>query len=387
MAGTLAFPDDVPTLTDGAVTLRAHRMSDVDAMVEQCTDPQSIEWTTVPVPFGPADAVEYATRFVADGWRSGTEYTFAVEATHPSGERGFAGSVSLRVHGSGVAEVAYGLHPAVRGQGVCGRAVTLLLDWGFGAQGFAVVIWYAQVGNWASRRVAWANGFSLDGTVPALLLQRGVRRDAWVGSLRAEDPREPRSPWNLVPVLESPRLHLRAPRESDATRCGETVFDPRSRHFSGRLKAVRDITDGSALVLRNVEATARGDRYDWCIADPDTDVMLGHIQLFDLDGLDDTAAKLGYAVHPDARGRGVLTEALRLVVEWSFRPAEEGGLGKRRLSLSTAASNKASRYAAEQVGFVHIGTEPMAFTTGEDGFEDTVVYHRLNPAWRPDVPA
>ncbi len=98
-------------------------------------------------------------------------------------------------------------------------------------------------------------------------------------------------------------------------------------------------------------------------------------------GRDETAAQLGYAVHPDSRGRGVLRAALGIVVEWAFRPVAEGGLGKRRLSLSTAASNKASRYAAEQAGFVHVATEPEAFGTGEEGFEDDVVYQRLNPNW------
>ncbi|MPZ80764.1 MAG: GNAT family N-acetyltransferase [Actinophytocola sp.] len=383
MAGTFVFPDDVPTLTDADVTLRAHALSDVDAAVEQCTDPLSIEWTTVPVPFAREDAVHFVTEIMPGGWRSGRELGFAVEATHPSGERRFSGSVSLRVHGDGVAEIAYGLHPAVRGRGVALSAVKLLLDWGFEVQGFDVVLWFAQVGNWASRRVAWASGFAFDGTVAKLLLQRGVRHDAWGGSLRAEDTREPKSTWNEVPVLESPRLRLRPHRESDATRFGETVFDPRSRHFNGRMKAIRDIADGSALILRNVDGVARGDRYNWTIAHPESDLMIGHIQLFDLDGLDDTAAKLGYSVHPDSRGRGVLTEALRMVVEWSFRPVEDGGLGKRRLSLTTAASNKASRHAVEQVGFVHVATEPLAFTTGEEGFEDTATYHRLNPNWAP----
>jgi RimJ/RimL family protein N-acetyltransferase len=381
MAGT--FPDDVPTLTDGVVTLRAHEPSDVDAMVEQCTDPLSIEWTNVPVPFARADAVHYATEFMPAGWRSGSEYGFAIEAEHPCGEPRFAGSVSLRTLAGGVAELAYGLHPAVRGRGVCGRAVTLLLDWGFEARGFDVVVWYARVGNWASRRVAWANGFSFDGTVAKFLLHRGVRHDAWLGSLRAGDTREPKSRWNVEPVLESERLRLRPNRESDATRFGEMFADPRSRHFNGRVKAVRDVPDGAALIRRNLEGSARGDRYNWCIADRDTDLMIGHIQLFDLEGLDDTEAKLGYAVHPDARGRGVLTEALRSVVEWSFRPAADGGLGKRRLSLTTAASNKASRHAVEQVGFIHIGTEPKSFTTGESDFDDMAIYHRLNPAWNP----
>ena len=77
----------------------------------------------------------------------------------------------------------------------------------------------------------------------------------------------------------------------------------------------------------------------------------------------------------------MVREAIAAVTEWAFRPVAEGGLGKRRLSLTTAASNKASRHAAEQAGFVHVGTEPEAFTVGEEGFDDKAIYHRLNPNW------
>ena len=40
------FPDDVPLLTDGVVTLRAHRRADVPAVLEQCEHPLSQRWTT-----------------------------------------------------------------------------------------------------------------------------------------------------------------------------------------------------------------------------------------------------------------------------------------------------------------------------------------------------
>ena len=41
------FPACVPELTDGVVRLRAHRVEDVDRIVEQCVDEESIRWTTV----------------------------------------------------------------------------------------------------------------------------------------------------------------------------------------------------------------------------------------------------------------------------------------------------------------------------------------------------
>jgi len=381
MTGTRVFPDDVPVLVDREVSLRAHRPADVDAMLVQCTDPDSIRWTTVPVPFTRDDALFYATKVMPAGWTEGTEYGFAIEAPHPDGVHRFCGSVSLRWMGENVAEVAYGLHPAVRGRGLARRAVALLLDWGFTELGLDVVVWYAEVGNWASRRVAWSLGFSADGAVAGLLTQRGERKDAWVGSLRAGDPREPVTTWLDPPVLETERLRLRPLADADATRLYEMLFDERAMHFGGRTRSVRELRSGEEVLLRAREAEAAGDRYHWAVTVHGDDRIVGYLQVFDLAGTDDSAGRLGYATHADSRGRGYLTEALGAVTDHAFRAKADDGFGLRRLSLSTAASNKASRHGAERAGYVHVATEPAAFTIGESGFDDLVVYHRLNPDW------
>jgi RimJ/RimL family protein N-acetyltransferase len=62
------------------------------------------------------------------------------------------------------------------------------------------------------------------------------------------------------------------------------------------------------------------------------------------------AAEVGYWVHPDARGRGVATAALRVAVRHALLPAEEGGLGLRAVRLQAAADNPASRRVAEKAG-------------------------------------
>ncbi len=376
----MTFPHDVPTLSDGEVTLRAHRLSDVDQVVEQCVDPESVRWTTVPERYTRDLAVEFVTKSAEEGWVKRSDLMFAIEAEHSDGVRRFSGTCSLRPMGEGAAEVAFGLHPAARGRGVCTRAVKLLLDWGFTQDDIDVVVWYAYVGNWGSRRVAWANGFTFTGTVERLLPQRGVRLDSWFGSLRKDDSRDPKHPWHVPPVLESDRLRLRPLREADADRMGEMLTDERTRTFMGRYRAAEQ-RDGASKILQLLDRDASGERFNWCIADRETDQLVGHIQLHNLGGLDPTTAELGYGVHPDSRGRGVLTKALDLVVEWAFRA--DGGPGFRRLSLNTAASNAASRHAAEKAGFTHVATEPASFPSAESGFDDSVTYHQLNQRWTP----
>lgn len=372
---------NIPVLTDGVVTLRAHTLSDVDEILVQCTDQDSVRWTTVPHPYTRADGETFVTELVPEGWRTRRDLCFAIEAEHPDGERKFAGSVSLRPIMDGIADLGFGLHPAVRGKGVASRAIRLLLDWGFQQPDIDVVTWYAYVGNWGSWRVAWATGFTFHGTVKKFLSQRGERQDCWYGTLRAEDDREPKHQWHVSPTLESARLRLRAHTPADGPRFWELLHDERSQHFGGRTRWRREVTGPDHLIRRALEANARGERYDWTIADRETDEFAGQIQIFNLGGLDETGGELGYSVHPSRRGEGVLTEALGVVVEWAFRSTEKGGLGLRRLGLGTAVTNKASRYAAEKAGFVHVATLPQAFSTGETGYSDEAIYQQMNPDW------
>jgi ribosomal-protein-alanine N-acetyltransferase len=126
----MEFPSAVPRLTDGVVTLRAHTSADVTGVLEQCIDPVSQRWTTVPVPYTVDDARRFVTSHVPAGWNDGTGSAFAIEAVDAEGLPRFAGTVELRPHGAGSAEIAFGLHPWARGKGIAKRACDTVLDWG-----------------------------------------------------------------------------------------------------------------------------------------------------------------------------------------------------------------------------------------------------------------
>jgi RimJ/RimL family protein N-acetyltransferase len=157
--------------------LRRHSPDDADAIVTQAVDAQMQRWTVVPVPYARSDALDFLAA-VDRGWREGTAAGFAIEY-----EGRFAGTVDLRLQEARWAEVGYGLTPAVRGRGVMTRALRAALDWGFTELDLLGVHWRAEVGNIASRRVAEACGFRLEGTVRGLLVQRGRRVDGWIGSV------------------------------------------------------------------------------------------------------------------------------------------------------------------------------------------------------------
>ncbi|MET0435299.1 MAG: GNAT family protein [Cellulomonas sp.] len=173
-------------LTDGVVVLRAPGPADVDRIDALCQDPAIQEWTTVPSPYTREDAESFVTGYVADGWARGTSLNWAVR---DAADDTLLGMVGLGIEGTGSAEIGYWLAPEARGRGLMSRSVELVLDAAFGRLGLVRVFWRAFVGNGPSRAVAERAGFRVEGELRLGGVQRGVRRDEWVGSLLATDDR------------------------------------------------------------------------------------------------------------------------------------------------------------------------------------------------------
>lgn len=380
----MRYPHDVPTLRDGSgpdlVSLRAHRPDDAQGSLEQCQDPLSQQWTTVPVPYSLDDAKRFVTQAMPGGWATDEEWGFAVEAVDPAtGEPRYAGTVSLRNEGPGRAEIAYGSHPWVRGTGTMERALRLLLDWGFQERRLETVIWWANRGNWASRKVAWRLGFSFEGAPRRWLPQRGELLDAWVGTLLAGDPRHPTTRWYDVPRLTGQGLVLRRLRSSDATRVVQACRDETTSHWLGQMPSPYTLDDALTWIGGREDGQAAGTMITWAMADPATDELVGAINLFDIHPGRD--AEIGYWVHPGARGHGVASEACRIALRHAFVPEEDGGLGLLRVRAVAAEGNVASRRVLEGSGLQQQGRERLCVHTRE-GLSDGAVYDILRQDFR-----
>jgi RimJ/RimL family protein N-acetyltransferase len=84
-------------------------------------------------------------------------------------------------------------------------------------------------------------------------------------------------------------------------------------------------------------------------------------------------AELGYTVMPAARGRGIATEALRLLTEWTF--AETGAV---RLELVIGVANEASKKVAARCGYEREGILRSLYVT-PGVREDTELWSLLAP--------
>ncbi|OBF71984.1 hypothetical protein A9X06_29035 [Mycobacterium sp. 852002-51759_SCH5129042] len=196
---TADLPAAAPVLSDphGRVLLRGHRTDDIPAIIEQCRDPQMMEFTRIPRPY----TSEHAHQLLAlarAGWQSQSPTSprfWAITAPTAHGHR-FAGTIDYRPTGHRTATVGYGLHPAHRGAGLMSLALSLVLDYAFDRDGQDLIHWQAAVGNWASARTAWRNGFRLEGHVRGLCVRPdGGINDGWIATLHRDDPRTPGQPW------------------------------------------------------------------------------------------------------------------------------------------------------------------------------------------------
>ena len=104
---------------------------------------------------------------------------------------------------------------------------------------------------------------------------------------------------------------LRGYRDGDADRVQQACSDERTQYWLRDMPSPYTFDDARAYLETRTEQLAGGTGITWAIADPESDGLLGTISLFDLKpGFE---AEIGYWAHPEARGRGVMTEACGLV--------------------------------------------------------------------------
>jgi RimJ/RimL family protein N-acetyltransferase len=155
--------------------------------------------------------------------------------------------------------------------------------------------------------------------------------------------------WFPVPPLAGDVVLLRPWGEADVPGIVLASSDPVMQRFSWRTAPYTE-TDARDYLAEQEEARLRGEGLSFALVEPrDQDVLLGCISLQEV-RLDHGCAAVGYWLAPQARGRGLATQAVRLLAQWAF--AE---LGVARLELTCGPDNEASQRIADRCGFSREG--------------------------------
>lgn len=256
-------------------------------------------------------------------------------------------------------------------------AATRAIDDAFGARGYRLLRWTAPVGDHAARRLAWATGFTMEGTLRGVGVEGAGLDDTWVASLLIDDSRVPKSRWLDVPMMRGETVVVRELTATDGPRYVQTNLDPDTLVWLGTIPMARTAEEFDQTLRTSQVGPSLGSDVSWTIADATDDRYLGTASLFDLLGLDHSTAEVGYRTHPDARGRGVGQQALRLLVEHAFRPVEHGGLGLERLRLGAGDGNVASQHVARACGFRPTGVDRSCYDRPDGSVVDLVRFDLL----------
>lgn len=177
------------------------------------------------------------------------------------------------------------------------------------------------------------------------------------------------------PILETPRLVLRALRDTDAPSLYEAFRDPAVMAYWSTPPHT-DVAITAAMIAHIVEAVDKRRCFEWAVT------------LRDSGGVSDLAigkvchhrwirehfrSEIGYLLRRDAWGHGYMTEALRAILDFGWTR-----MGLHSVEAQIDPRNAASIRAALRLGFTReaLFRENYFF---EGQFLDTAVYSLLRP--------
>lgn len=167
---------------------------------------------------------------------------------------------------------------------------------------------------------------------------------------------------------------LRPWRPADAPAVFDACQDPLIARFVP-IPQPYELSNAVAFVERHGEALFDAEEVGFAIVDPATGKLLGAIARHGPFG---HRAQFGYWLAPSARGRGVATRALRLIVDWTIATTE-----LIRLELYTDVANDASGRVAERAGFEREGVRRAWYLDREGRPLDAMFYVRLRELSSP----
>ena len=145
--------------------------------------------------------------------------------------------------------------------------------------------------------------------------------------------------------LRAGNLVLRPPAERDLAAIVAACADDEISRFIPFVPSPYTEDDARAFLADVGEAWRLSPERTFAVADAECDEFLGVVTVRLREG-----GSVGYWLKREARGRGVMTEAVRAVVEWAC-----GEHRIERLVLTAHPKNVASQRVAEKAGFRRVG--------------------------------
>ncbi|WP_328884929.1 GNAT family N-acetyltransferase [Streptomyces sp. NBC_00316] len=174
------------------------------------------------------------------------------------------------------------------------------------------------------------------------------------------------------PTLTGERVVLRPFTEDDAAAIADVIEDPEVIRYT--------FEPSTELTLQRLRAwygsrSEQADRLDLAVTDRATGEVVGEVVLYDWNPANQNCT-FRTLVGPRGRGRGLGTEATRLIVGYGFER-----IGLHRIQLDVYTDNHRARRVYEKVGFIAEGVRRQVQL--RDGvWRDELVMSVLSHEWK-----
>jgi RimJ/RimL family protein N-acetyltransferase len=162
-------------------------------------------------------------------------------------------------------------------------------------------------------------------------------------------------------------VKLRLPRERDAGWIAESVSDPEIPRWT-RVPSPYTKDHAHAWVALAESMAREGSAYHLLVVGSADDARLGSVglEVHDPRGVSDSHlhGEVGYWVAAPARGRGVATRAVRLLVAWALER-----LSLPVIEIHVLPPNAPSHAVARKAGFERVGQRLMLFRGRVEDFD------------------
>ncbi|MGN9840318.1 GNAT family N-acetyltransferase [Nonomuraea sp. H19] len=362
------LPRDV--ISTGPLILRPPVEADAEAMVKACADPVTARFLPLlPMPYELAHAREHLAK-TAETWAEGGA-TFSIT------ENGqFVGSITARPPDQwGVTAIGYLVAPWARGKNVASTAARAMTDWLFD-QGVRRVDLEAAVDNVASLRVAYKSGFREEGLRrDAKRLRDGRYADMVTFGRLSSDAApagEPYLPFFDGGQLSDGVVRLVPLAVEDAVDFHRMLAEPSVAAFSAT--PPRTLEDDEQRCRYTGYWWVSGQRIELAVRDAASGAYAGHLQLTQVVPALGQAV-IGYSLVPAFRGKGFMSRAVGLLVDWAFTHT-----ALHRIVAGTDVANAASHRVLERAGFSREGVHRELFPKPDGTRADDVAWARLRPS-------
>ena len=175
------------------------------------------------------------------------------------------------------------------------------------------------------------------------------------------------------PVLETERLVLRQLTVDDSENWFKNLSDDEVAVLIG-MEPLEHVEGSKGFIDSFSDRYEKGQGMAWAIILKEDYTFIGTCSYEKIDKLN-LSGEIGYDLLKEYWGRGFMTEALRIIIEYGFE-----NLNLNRIEAHTAAINTASRDLLRKLGFSEEGIfRDSSFFRGE--FRDDCTYSLLRREW------